>query len=160
MVRYVKVTSLEVEMMLGRVEEKISPIGLLAYGHLLGEYLEQRAGARFKSEGDDVTGPWTPLKPATVAIRVSEGYGGAHPINKRTGELERYIMSSSMVAIAGGVQVFQPSQTQGVSAKLKKKFAGAQRGENSAPPRPVIGLNERDLGATLTSLHKYIGFGG
>src|SRR3954453_12601525 len=60
----------------------------------IGPYLAKRAGERFAQEGDDVVGAWAPLKPATVAIRQFSNYpvSGEHPINRRSGELENWVV--------------------------------------------------------------------
>lgn len=43
-----------------------------------------RANIDAESGGPDFGGPYPPLKPATVAERERLGYGGSHPILKRT----------------------------------------------------------------------------
>ena len=54
--------------------------------------LRQSTEARFASEGDATTGPWAALSEATVSIRQSLGYEGAHPINVRTGAMKRHLV--------------------------------------------------------------------
>lgn len=146
-----------VEHMLMRLDSAISPVGLVAFlGGTVDPYLRQRASERFANEGDDVTGKWAPLSQATQSIRQQMGYGGAHPINVRTGEMEDYITDSpnNLAAHPWGASLTLPgNEPQG---ELLKKVRGAQQGENQAPPRPVIGMNERDLAYVLLALYNYV----
>lgn len=43
----------------------------------------------FKSEGSYLQNAWSPLKSSTIRDRIRKGYGGAHPILKRTGDLQK-----------------------------------------------------------------------
>lgn len=148
-----------VQAMLLHLETKLSPPGM--GGFLLTHvdpYLRHRARDRFSSEGDDVVGQWTPLTAATQSIRAERGYGPAHPINRRTGELEDYIANSGgAVSIhpAGATLVF-PGQA--ASGELADKVRTAQVGTDSprTVPRPVLGMNERDLAAVLTMMAQEI----
>lgn len=148
----------------GNVEQKLASLmfalqsnNLLAFLTTQVEpFLIERASRRFATEGDDVTGVWAPLKPATQAIRASENYGAAHPINVRTGELARFITGSPFkkeVDSTGASLTFPERQPSG---KLGKKFKGAQQGEGRAPARPVIGLGATDLGFVMGELETYI----
>lgn len=38
--------------------------------------------------------PWAQLAPSTVQERIRKGYGGRHPILKRTGALERHVVTA------------------------------------------------------------------
>jgi hypothetical protein len=115
-------------------------------------YLQERASARFAGEGDDVVGKWSPLKPATVAIRQHKGFPGEHPINVRTGELEQYVTGDPGFVAPDpfGATLTWPGDPQG--AELEHKVQVAQVGEDRTIPRPVIGVNERDLMFVLASL--------
>lgn len=134
---------------LERIQSALSPIGM---GFLLRgavkEYLQERIQKRFTSEGDEVSGPWEPLKPATVALREQQGFPGEHPINYRTGEMYDYVahgpedftgtMTVSVLTLPSG---------SGGSAEALQKLRTAQEGYPSPPtnPRPVLGLGEQDL---------------
>lgn len=144
-----------VQAMLLHLESKLSPPNIGAF--LLTKvdpFLRVRAGQRFQDEGDDVVGQWAPLKPATEGIRAAQGYGAAHPINRRTSELEDYIVKSG-----GGVTVHPAGANltfpgQPASGELAEKVRTAQMGRTNpnTVPRPVLGLNERDLAAVLTMM--------
>lgn len=121
-------------------------------------WLRSRARDRFHDEGDDVVGKWVPLAAATRKIRASQGYGPDHPINRRTGELEEYIAGSVnriSVTAVGATMYFPGSPPSG---RLRSKVQTAQAGSDKprTPARPVLGVNERDLGYVMTSLELYI----
>lgn len=148
-----------VEAMLQRLELKLAPPNIAAFLHVeVDPYLAQRAANRFANEGDDVVGAWPQLQPGTQAIRASQGFGDSHPINVRTGELERYIASS------GGATAINPAGAEltfpgaPASGELADKVQTAQAGRGVPPtvPRPVLGLNQNDLLAVLTSTALYI----
>jgi hypothetical protein len=120
--------------------------------------LQKRTSARFGSEGDDASGKWLPLAPATIAIREAGGYG-AGPINHRTGELESYIShaEADVTAFGEGVQLSYPADT-GLEERLYDKLSVAQMGDQArtgrpgTPARPVIAISEFDLRETEISL--------
>lgn len=125
----------------------MSDIGLTAFlGASIGPYLSQRAKQRFASEGDDVTGPWAPLKPATITIRQSQNYGSG-PINRRTGELENWVVGSGWDAYPTGMGASMRFPGKPPTGELKAKVQTAQGGRVNPPTvaRPVLGLNENDL---------------
>lgn len=156
--------STQVEAMLDRIELTTSPIGLANFLHnRVDPYMRERLEARFRLEGDDVTGPWEPLKQATQDIRSSLGYGAAHPINVRTGELEAYITGSPSGVVydgIGAVMTMPGSVPQ--DPELRTKVRTAQRGkvDPRTPARPVMGMNEQDLAVVMTDLALYITYGG
>jgi hypothetical protein len=148
-----------VQAMLTRLENKLLPpnIGAFLKGSVE-PFLEMRAQQRFAGEGDDVSGPWAPLQPATQVIRASQGYGADHPINRRTGQLENYIANS------GGAVSFNPAGATltypgaPASGELADKVQTAQVGRTnpSTVPRPVLDMNNNDLLAVLTATALYI----
>lgn len=93
----VTVEDYEVEALLTRMDITLSPQGLAAFLTETGTYAIQSAGRDlFQDEGGpSVGGAWAPLAPSTQEIRSSQGYGAAHPINRRTGDLEDFITNSS-----------------------------------------------------------------
>jgi len=147
----------DVEARLNALDTAVSPMALMRFlGFQVDPYIRSRAGARFNSEGDDVSGEWAPLSSATVRIRESLGFPGEHPINRRTGELEDFITQhrSLVVAIGGGASLVAPgSQPTG---ELRDKLERAQQGDDRAPARPVLGMNEQDLAAVLTLLATHV----
>lgn len=153
--------SREVEVMLAGMDTRLSETALAGFlGAHIDPYLRKRAKERFRSEGDDVTGAWVPLASATVNIREGLGFPGAHPINKRTGELENYITAGSFnsgIPLSGvGAMLEFPGRP--ATGELKKKVETAQggkkasAGQRATPARPVLGVNERDLAYTVASL--------
>jgi len=121
-------------------------------------YLQERAEERFLTEGDDVVGQWSPLAPATVHIRESQGFPGPHPINVRTGSLEDYITNDPGLVSAnalGATLTWPGTDAQG---ELLNKVSVAQMGGHApnamqpTPARPVIGVNEEDLLFVLAGL--------
>lgn len=133
----------------------LSPVGLQGFlSSTVGPYLSKRAKERFESEGDDVTGRWAPLKEATVTIRSDLGFGGAHPINRRTGELEEWVVQGGWDAYP---QMFGASLRYPRNApigELRDKVETAQKGksEPSTVKRPVLGVNEKDMIFVLAAL--------
>ena len=146
--------------MLETVDSAMSPIGLAAflYGKV-GPWVKERAEARFRNEGDDVVGDWAPLREATINFREAQGFAGEHPINKRTGELEAYITQGNIqvTASAGEGSMKFPGNTPATQS-LSEKMRTAQRGRVSPAtvPRPVLGLNEKDLSAIMVMLAFHI----
>lgn len=155
----------EVEEMLEALDTRLDEASIAAFlGAHIDPYLRRRAKDRFRGEGDDVVGAWLPLASATEAIRESQGFPGAHPINRRTGELEEYITSGQMnpgipVPGVGATLEFPGTPPTG---ELKTKVETAQRGKpasggsRATPPRPVLGINARDLTYTVSSLTFYL----
>jgi len=115
-------------------------------------HLSERAAIRFSGEGDDVSGPWAPLSPVTIADRLRQQYGSG-PILHRSGGLEDYIVNASgtMTMDPSGV-TFQTPEPTG-DPVLQAKFNTAQSGARGVvPARPVVGLNETDAATLLNSL--------
>lgn len=140
----------DVEKLLKTLDSRLNPLGIRTF--LEGgvkNYIQERGKARFDSEGDEVSGPWLPLAPATQQIRSSQGYGAAHPINVRTGALERYIVGSPAATTTDplGATMIYPGMK--ASGELGKKMERAQVGEGRTPARPVLGLDETDLANVL-----------
>ena len=125
-------------------------------GEVIDPYIRKRASDRFKSEGDDVVGKWLPLATTTQDIRAQLGYGPAHPINHRTGQLERFIVDSPERITMHSLGATLVSPGNPPTSKLKSKISTAQAGKGRTPARPVIGINERDLAFTMTALHHFV----
>lgn len=155
-----------VQAMLTRLDTTLEPAAIA--GFLTGAvvpYLQKRGKMRFESEGDDVSGKWLPLTEGTQSIRSAQGYGGAHPINKRDGELEEYIVGSPgmpVVEMGVGASLTYPGRPPG-NGNLQEKFQTAQQGQKSrqdgmrpAPARPVLGVNEADMGNIVLMLTYFI----
>lgn len=141
--------------MLDILDTALNPAAIATMlGAEVGPYLRQRAKNRFRNEGDDVVGQWSPLRPATQTIRASQGFGPDHPINRRTGALERYITQSpDAISLASwGATLRYPAQYP--RGELRDKVTTAQKGrvKPNTVPRPVIGLNSRDLEFVLVAI--------
>lgn len=121
-------------------------------------YLRQRAQQRFASEGDEASGKWSPLSPATENIRSSSGFAPAHPINHRTGELERYITGASgnIQSAPGGIELVWPGTAP--TGELYDKVSTAQSGRPDpvTVPRPVLAISATDVNQYMTVLAYYI----
>jgi hypothetical protein len=151
-----------VEAMLLRLDTAFSPTGLATFlASTVDPYIRQRAEARFAAEGDDVTGKWVPLAAATQDIRSSMGYGPSHPINRRTGELEDYIVNAphDIMQIPEGASISLPGHPPS-NPELAEKVSTAQQGKKGkgrrdTPARPVMGLNERDTMFVVAALSFY-----
>jgi hypothetical protein len=153
----------QVARMLLGLETATNPVAIAGFlGSTVDPYLRGRGRRRFSEEGDDVTGKWVPLSPATQAIRADLGYGADHPINVRTGELERYINDSpnQLSAHPWGASLTLPGNPP--TGDLADKVMTAQQGSTSStsgrpiPPRPVLGMNQKDTMAVLLLLYGYI----
>lgn len=151
----------QVMRMLTKLNTSLDPNEIAIWlGAVVDPYIRKRARDRFKSEGDDVTGKWAPLLGPTQYIRSNAGFGAAHPINKRTGELEAYITGSThRLASAPVATLTLPGKAP--KGELFKKVKTAQRGRFQPPtvPRPVLGVNERDLATVMTELSLYLALG-
>ena len=146
--------------MLNQIDSAMSPVGLAAFLHgSVQPWLIERAKSRFANEGDEVVGKWLPLSEATVSIRESSGFEGSHPINRRTGELEAYITGSGVdVVAAPGVATLRFPGRNTPTKAVREKMSTAQRGRSNpkTPPRPVLGLGEKDLATVMTTLAFHI----
>ncbi len=122
-------------------------------------HLQRRASDRFSNEGDDVTGAWAPLSPATLEWRTALGYDAFAQINLRSGDLQRWVTSGSgrFEREGGDVTLAYPGDQP--SGTLREAVEGAQRGQKgspSQPPRPVLGLGTQDAEALLNQLVNHV----
>lgn len=151
-----------VEQMLNRLDANLSGIALGKFlGVKVDQYIRLRAAGRFASEGDDVTGPWAPLADSTKDIRANQGFGPG-PINRRTGELEDYVVGTGgLVAVMVGQAVYTgpgvPPSGKGLMEKVKTAQGGKSYPNTKA--RPVIGINEQDLFWVLAALSDHVSEG-
>lgn len=157
-----------VQAMLMRLDMALSPPELGRFmNSMVDPWLRERTALRFRAEGDDVSGKWLPLQASTERIRVRDGYPPSHPINRRSGRMEDYLVgtASTVSAYNGGAKLVYPgSAAQGETRdKVRVAQLGEQnqgKGINPTPPRPVLGMNERDLEAILVGLARHIQFLG
>lgn len=157
-----KTTKDDVESTLARLDTALSPEALAGFLELqVGPYLQRRSKQRFQSEGDDASGKWAPLLPATAAVRAAGpwGVGADHPINKRTGELEEYITGSSSLSwphSLGATLQFPGKRAETNSLQEKMNTAQKGRAKPATVPRPVLAVNERDLAFVMTELSFHV----
>lgn len=148
-----------VELALAQLSLATSPAGIgLFMNNRARPYLQRRAAERFMNEGDDASGNWKPLAPSTVASRLVQGYGGAHPINVRTGYMKRRILDArGQVGIDPvGTTFLWPGIEP--SGDYKYRFYQAQHGNarTGAPARKVVAANLTDAAAILTLLGNFL----
>ncbi|QEM40907.1 MAG: head-to-tail connector protein [Phage AS32] len=137
----------------------LSPVGATAFlGAHMGPYLSRRAKERFESEGDDVSGVWAPLKPVTIQMRHAQGFE-AGPINRRTGELENWVVRGGWNAYPTALGASMQYPAKKPAGELRKKVQTAQKGKEypNTVARPVLGVNEADLIFFQTSLMFAVG---
>lgn len=152
--------------MLAYLDTCFSPAGMTAFlGGDVAPWLRARASNRFSQGGDDASGPWAPLRPATVEIRAGgisrgewPGISPTHPINKRTGLMEDYITKGAgeIVSSIGGTALYFPKRTIGVKQGMDKKIKRAQVGDSRTKSRPVLAVGEPDLVTVVQSLAYFI----
>jgi hypothetical protein len=148
-----------VQAMLNHLDTALNPVAVAGFlGATVDPYLRMRMSDRFRKEGDDVVGKWTPLAQVTQDIRQKQGFGSAHPINRRTGRLEDFIVGSpnQLTIHSLGATLTLPGNKP--LGEMKDKVETAQKGRlrPHTLPRPVLGMNERDLAFVLTALAFYV----
>jgi len=86
-------------------------------------------------------------------MRQQAGFG-AGPINRRTGELEDWVVNSGWFSYPTGFGASMRYPNKAPTGELKKKVETAQKGRKypSTVARPVLGVNENDLLFLMTSL--------
>lgn len=149
-----------VQAMMAHLDTTLNPVAIAGFlGATVDPYIRERARARFASEGDDVTGGWAPLGFATQSIRAQMGFGASHPINKRTGALEEYIVDSPNAIEINPLGAVLRMPGVEATGELGSKMRTAQKGKPDprTVARPVIGLNEKDLLFVLTAISFYVG---
>lgn len=155
----IEVDSESVEQLLQGTAHALDTVGMYTFlSGVVGPWLKSRAEDRFAAEGDDVTGHWKPLAAYTQRVRAAAGYGAEHPINKRTGELERYITDGGWDVFATPVLSTLVFPGNAPTTRQAEKVAVAQLGSSfpSTPARPVLGMNETDLVFVIAALGVYI----
>lgn len=163
----VDVESTATEIMLNRLNLALSPHMLAGWMKTtVDPYIKKRIKERFIDEGDEVSGDWLPLQPSTRIIRARAGYGADHPINIRTGMLEQFITQAPprINPHSLGATYTYPGKppTGETLTKLKTAQFGkgregrGRRASVHTPPRPVLGLGERDAEFLIMSLGMHI----
>lgn len=148
----------EVQALLGRLEFALSSPSLSDFLRAKAvPHFQERANSRFESEGDNASGAWAELAWSTQQIREDQGYGGQHPINRRTNELHEFMTSDGgdIRPMAAGAFLSWPSIPEG---ELGAKYKTAQQGLKNpkTPARPVAAVDVTDLEWLLSGLADWI----
>lgn len=150
----------DLQRTLDRLEQRLSPPGLALWlDKATDPWIRERARKRFEQEGDDVSGPWLPLGEFTQNVRAQQGYGAEHPINVRTGEMERYITGPGDVTQTPALTILEApggSPTGELADKIRTAQDGSTVDNRYTPPRPVLGINARDVEAIMVSLAAWV----
>lgn len=159
---FVTVDTFDVEFMLNRLDTATSPAGLATFlTGVVAPYIKERAERRFSQEGDDASGKWAPLRPATQEIR-SRGpwpVEASSPINVRTTELERYVTQSDALATPhalGATLKYPGKKTTKKTIVEKMRTAQLGRSKPRTVARPVLTVNETDLAYVTQQLVFYV----
>lgn len=159
---HVQIDDTQVKAVFQDLMSRTSPAGVRHFlTNSMFPFIRNRMIARFSHEGDDAVGRWEQLADSTVNIRTIQGYGGAHPINIRTGEMAAALTNS--FRIQGGDTLQVPG---GMGRTVREKIRTAQYGKAESetqartPARPVLGVSNIDLDYGMTSLFNWITTGG
>lgn len=142
----------DVDRMLSAVNTMLQPLQLMGFlSATISPYIRTRARDRFRTEGDEVSGPWAPLRQATQDFRAHSNLpiAPSHPINRRTDDLFDYITNSpdAVMALPGvGAQLTYPGNpptNPWTAEKVKTAQGGKTKPKTVA--RPVLGLGMNDL---------------
>lgn len=147
-----------VEALLSAASFALGPESMSGWlGGPMRESLQGRAQERFAVEGTD-DGPWAPLADATLSWRASYGFGPG-PINRRTGELERFITGApgSVTPHPGGATLSFPGSEPTGELGRKVRVAQGYEEANDIPARHVVGLGLPDLEFALLSFGAWFG---
>lgn len=147
------------DTVVGHISAKILPVGLSNFlDDRMAPYLKRRIAARFAAEGDAASGKWMPLRTATQNIRRSKGFGPAHPINDRTGEMRRFFQGQMQLSspVASGATLLMPGSNP--AGELGEKIKTAQIGKASPKTvaRPVLAMNTEDADFAISELAVWI----
>jgi hypothetical protein len=119
----------------------------------VGDYLLDQFDVNFGQEGGFFGGfsTWPALRPATVKDRLRRGYGGAHPILFRTGELRW-----STVMRGASNNVFQVGMNSLVVGTADPRAIFHQRGTRRMAARPIVGIGWKQTTQIVRILGDYV----
>lgn len=143
-----------------RIGNRLSMLGLQSFMHgVVVPWLQMRAADRFANEGDDAVGQWTPLKQATMYLRMNQGFPAAHPINVRTGQMRNFILGAhgNVTAAPGVASLNWPGPTGRVKS-IDEKIRTAQMGKPNPATvaRPVLGVSMTDTIFVMAATTAYV----
>lgn len=115
-----------------------------------------RAGhaQNFRSESSGFGG-WAPLAPATQRQRARLGYGAAHPILVRTGQLRGHVLTAParISRVSGGFELrIAPSPSVGG----RPKYVANARGTSRIPARPMVSLTPQASTAVTSAISRFL----
>ncbi|AOE44528.1 hypothetical protein SEA_JUMBO_15 [Gordonia phage Jumbo] len=143
-----------VDRVISELSTRLSTPMLTTYLGTVHGYFLNKSVKMFQDEKDPYGNRWAPLADSTVAMRIYFGYGGAHPINERTGGLRESITGAppDIIGHSDGVISMAFPRRATPSSDLMKKYAQAS-GLGKGPARRVIGMNEKDVAWILSTLN-------
>lgn len=154
-----RVDSHDMDLILGRLTQSLTEERIAVFMEEEAmSYLHERISQRFAHEGDDIVGPWAPLRFSTEKVRGDAGFGAAHPINERTGELRNWLIASHTVTESGDGVIGDIPGNASIGLELMDKLTTAQigRSDPSTVARPVLGIGVVDMEAIVTSMRMWI----
>lgn len=132
------------DVTLGSMASVLSSPGVL-------EVIRAQFGRNFTGEHGRTK--WAGLAPSTVQERIRKGYGGRHPILKRTGALERHVMTTpakvSTTARGATLRIAPSPSVGGVRKYAILAKGGTTPTGGRIPARPMIVIDK--TGATKVS---------
>lgn len=160
----ITVTSGKLDRQIQGMKRRMKPYGPEGYLVLVAgihQYLQKQAQSYFDSEGaTSPSGRWAPLRPRTVEIRARlrlPGIGGAHPINRRTGDLlDMMTKEAPEIVTSGGDLVLMFPGNRAINQSDRPvKVAQAQSGYHGGTARPVIQFGVDDLAKVMTMANRF-----
>lgn len=149
----------DVDALFLELNRNLSDPGLMDFMEtIVAPWVHERIEERFDKEGDDVTGKWKGLAPATQAIRAGLGFSPSHPINVRTGDFRDWLANDPGVIAPIGGEVAFLFPNDPTDYEMRQKLETAQQGKKTpaTPPRPILGLNRYDLAFVQSNLVQWI----
>ncbi len=150
----------ESDLLLRAIEQTLMGFNLFRYlvDHMQ-PYIRARTAARFRGEGDDASGAWAPLLEVTNDIRDHYGFPREHPINRRTGELEAFMLTGvidqSFTPDSAVMHYPGTPPTRALREKLKTAQQGRARPRTVA--RPVARVSQADMAWFLNNFTFWFG---
>ncbi len=141
------------------IQKRIGTSGMVAFMQgFAAPILQASARARFEEQGDEATGPWRPLLPATVARRTKAGQTPIR-INDRTGQMRAWVENAQGRTFARkGSAVFEwPGTPSNRLVGQKLKTAQLGKGDPRTVPRPVIAISAEDRLALQAAIRAWVG---
>lgn len=143
----------EVNSALETAQGRVSEAGLaLMVRHLLIPIASTSSRGRIEAQKTAGGRRWRPLKESTQRVRRSlnlPGIYGHYPINKRTGNLERFLQNAEgeVAILPEYIQGSWPANVSMDGSRLMYAYHTAQAGSKrwGTPPRPIVALAPFEL---------------